>query len=129
MIHRFLCWFLALLLGAGAVTGQTTPADKIRQQVGKIGVLGNITVDVRRGPVYYGSVSRIGADDFSINEVDQRGEITVSYSDVKRVRADYGTTRNIRGQRIHPHTRLIVMLAVVGGLLALVFVAVAADKS
>jgi len=129
MIRRFSCWFLALLLGAGAITGQTTQADKIRQQVGKIGVPGNITVDARGGPVYYGSVSRIGADDFSINEVDQRREITLRYSGVKRVRADYGTTRNIRGQRIHPHTGLVVMLAVVGGLLTLAFVAVASDKS
>ena len=50
MIRRSLCWFLALLLWAGAGAGQTTQADKIRQQVGKIGVLGNITVDVSGGP-------------------------------------------------------------------------------
>ena len=129
MIQRFLCWFLALMLVVGAATGQTPQADKIRQQLGKIGVLGNITVSVANGPEYHGSVSRIGADDFAINEVDQRREIPLRYSDVKKVRADYGTTRNIRGQRIHPHTRLIVTLAVVGGLLALVFIAVAADKS
>ena len=92
-------------------------------------MLGNITVDVKGSPEYYGSVSRIGADDFSLNEIDQRREITLGYSEVKGVRADYGTTRNIRGRRIHPRTRLIVMLAVVGGLLTLVFVAVASDKS
>lgn len=129
MPRRFLCWFLALVLAAGAASGQTPQADKIRQQVGKIGVLGNITVNVRGGPEYYGSVSRIGSDDFSINEVDQRREITLRYSEVKRVRADYGTSRNIYGRRIHPRTKLIVMLAVVGGLLTLVFVAVASDKS
>ena len=74
-------------------------------------------------------MSRIGSDDFSINEVDQRLEITVRYGEVKRVCAGYGSSRNIRGQRIHPRTRWIVMLAVVGGLLTLVFVAVASDKS
>jgi hypothetical protein len=129
MTRRFLSWLLALLLVAGAATGQTPQADKIRQQVGKIGVLGNITVSVAKGPEYYGSVSRIGADDFAINEVDQGREITLRYSEVKRVRADYGTTRNIYGRRIHPRTRLIVALAVVGGLLTLVFVALANDKS
>jgi len=81
------------------------------------------------GAEYYGSVGRIGADDFTINEVDQRREITLRYNEVTNVRADYGTTRNIYGRRIHPHTKLIVTLAVVGGLIALVFVAVAADKS
>lgn len=128
MTYRFLCWFLTLVLG-GTASGQTPRADKIRQQVGKIGVLGKITVSVINGPEYYGSVSRIGADDFAINEVDQRREITLRYSEVKRVRTDYGTTRNIYGRRIHPRTRLIVTLAVLGGLLTLVFVAVANDKS
>ena len=113
----------------GAAPGQTPQTDKIRQQVGKIGVLGNLTVSMIGGTDYYGSVSRIDTDDFSINEVDQRREVTVRYSEVKKVRVDYGTTRNIRGQRIHPHTKLIVALAVVGGLLALVFIAVASDKS
>ncbi len=129
MPRRFLCWFLALVLMAGATLAQPPQGDKIRQQVGRIGVLGTITVDVRGGPRYYGSVSRIGSDDFSIDEVDLRREITLRYNEVKRVRADYGATRNIRGQRIHPRTRLIVMLAVVGGLLAVVFIAVASDKS
>jgi len=118
-----------MMLFAGAAVGQGAQAAKIRQQVGKIGVLGNVTVSIVNGPEYYGSISRIGADDFSIHEVDQRREIVVRYSEVRRVREGYGTTRNIRGQRIHPRTKLIVTLAVVGGLLALVFIAVASDKS
>ena len=129
MPRRFLCGFLTMMLFAGAAVGQGAQAAKIRQQVGKIGVLGNVTVSIVNGPEYYGSISRIGADDFSINEVDQRREIVVRYSEVRRVREGYGTTRNIRGQRIHPRTKLIVTLPVVGGLLALVFIAVASDKS
>ena len=41
----------------------------------------------------------------------------------------YGSTRNIRGQPIHPRTKPIVTLAAVGRLLALVIAAVASDKS
>src|SRR5260370_16085347 len=119
MPRRFLCGFLTMMLFDGAAVGQGPQAAKIRQQVGKIGVLGNVTVSIVNGPEYHGSISRIGADDFSINEVDQRREIVVRYSEVRRVREGYGTTRNIRGQRIHPRTKLIVTLAVVGGLLAL----------
>ena len=126
MTRQVLCWILTMALVAGPAFGQ---ADKIRQQVDKIGLLGNITVSATGGAEYYGSVNRIGADDFSINEVDQRREITLRYNEVKRVRPGYGTSRNIQGQRIHPRTTLIVTLAVVGGLLALVFVAVASDKS
>ena len=129
MLRRFLCWVLTMMLFAGAAAGQGAQAAKIRQQVGKIGVLGNVAVSIVNGPEYYGSISRIGADDFSINEVDQRREIVIRYSEVRSVREGYGATRNIRGQRIHPRTKLIVTVAAVGGLLALVFIAVASDKS
>ncbi len=107
MPRRFLCWFLTMMLFAGAAVGQGAQAAKIRQQVGKIGVLGNVTVSIVNGPEYYGSISRIGADDFSINEVDQRREIVVRYSEVRRVREGYGTTRNIRGQLLR--RRLLVL--------------------
>jgi hypothetical protein len=101
MPRRFLSWFVTIMLFAGAAVGQGPQAAKIRQQVGKIGVLGNITVSIANGPEYYGSIGRIGADDFSINEVDEHREIMIRYNEVRKVREGYGTTRNIRGQRIH----------------------------
>jgi len=128
LLRRCLAWIVAVLLVTPA-SAQNAQTDRMRERIGKIGVLGNVTVSVSRGPEYYGSISRIGTDDFSLNEVDQRREITLRYSDLKRVREGYGTRRNLRGQRIHPRTKLIVTLAVVGGLIALVFIAVASDKS
>src|ERR1035437_3101491 len=115
MIRSFLCLTLALLLFASSAAGQNPQTDKIRQQVGRVGVLGNVTVSLIGGPEYYGSVSRIGAEDFSINEVDQRREIAIRYADVGRVRQGYGTTRNIRGHGIRPRTELIVSLAGIAG--------------
>ena len=50
MPRRFLCWFLAMVLMAGAASAQTPQADRIRQQVGKTGVLGNLTCSGRGGP-------------------------------------------------------------------------------
>jgi hypothetical protein len=129
MPRHFLCWLLVLLLFAGSTAAQPPQAEKIRQQVGKIGVLGTITVSMPRDVEYYGTVRRIGADDFSMDEIDQQREITLRYADVRKVRRGYGTTRNIYGRRIHPRTRLIVTLAVIGGLLTLVFIAVASDHS
>ena len=119
----------ALLMVCGVVIAQPAQTDKIRQQISKIGIQGNITVYVSNGQEFYGSVSRIGTDDFSVDEVDQRREVRLRYDDVKKVRGGYGTGRAINGKRIHPKKRLWVMVAVVGGLLTLVFVAVASDKS
>jgi hypothetical protein len=59
-----------LILCATNLTAQTRQADKVREQVGKIGTLGTITVYMPDGHEYYGSVRRIGADDFSVDEVD-----------------------------------------------------------
>ena len=88
----------------------------------------------RRGSSYTLMVCRgkgdgEGSSDVSDSRIPSVVSRVLRYGDVKRVRADYGASRNIRGQRIHPHTKLIVMLAVVGGLLTLAFVAVASDKS
>jgi hypothetical protein len=127
--RRFVSVAQILLLACGSLAGQISPAEKARQDVGKIGLQGNITVYMPNGQEYYGSVSRIGADDFSVDEVDQHREIALRYGEVKKVRSGYGTGRAINGKRIHPRKRLWVMVAVVGGLLTLVFVAVASDKS
>jgi hypothetical protein len=117
------------LLIALQLSAQPSPAEKIRQQVGKIGNLNNVTISMRDGHEYYGLITQVGQAEFSVNEVDLNREITLRYQDVKKVREGYGTTRNIYGRRIHPRTKLIVTMAVVGSLLALVFVAVAGDKS
>ena len=85
---------------------------------------------MRDGHEYYGSVGRIDAADFTVNEVDQAARTDAPLSGyVSKVRSGYGNTRNVYGQRIHPRTKLIVTLAVVGGLLALVLIAVASDHS
>jgi hypothetical protein len=119
-----------LLLGSAASFAQTSQAAKIQQQVRKIGLQGNTTVYMPDGHEYYGSIGRIGRDDFAVNDVDLRREVTLRYVEVKKVRSGYGTIgRTITGKRVHPRKRLWVTLAVVGGLLTLVFVAVASDKS
>ena len=129
-MRRFISWIQILLLSCSATFAQTSPAAKIQQQVQKIGLQGNITVYMPDGHEYYGSVGRIGADDFAVNEVDLKREVTVRYSEVKKVRSGYGGPgRTINGKRVHPRTKLWVTLGVVGGLLTLVFVAVANDKS
>jgi len=119
---------MALLL-VQSLAAQTSPVEKIRQQVGKIGNLGNVTVSMRDGHEYYGWIIQVAGEDFSIIEVDLKREISLRYHDVKKVREGYGTSRNLYGRRIHPRTQLIVTLAVVGGLFAFVFAVVASDKS
>ena len=80
------------------------------------------------GSEYYGNLKSIDPDSFTIREVDLKREVTLRYVDVKNVLKGYGG-RGFGGRRVYPRRNLIAGLAIVGGLLVLVFVAVAADKS
>ena len=73
LLRRCLAWIVAVLLVTPA-SAQNAQADRMRERIGKIGVLGNVTVSVSRGPEYYGSISRIGSDDFSLNESISAGK-------------------------------------------------------
>ncbi len=129
-MRRSISLIQILLLSSGASFAQASQAAKIQQQIRKIGLQGNITVYMPDGQEYYGSIGRIGTDDFAVHEVDLKREVTLRYVEVKKVRSGYGTFgRTLNGKRVHPRTRLWVMLSVVGGLVTLVFVAVASDKS
>lgn len=59
--RRFFAVVQILLLTCGGLWAQSSPAEKARQDVGKIGLQGNITVYMPNGQEYYGSVSQIGA--------------------------------------------------------------------
>jgi hypothetical protein len=127
MLNRAWSCVLVLLLVDGGVA-QTSQGEKVHAQVGKIGALGNITVYMPSGEQYYGTIRRIEAAAFTIDEVDQRREITLRYDEVKKVRNGYGTGHAINGKRIHPHTRLIVACAVIGGLLFITMIALVSDR-
>ena len=128
-VWKVTAWTQIVIFCAASAAAQSPQANRIHQQVDRIGALGTITVNLRDGHEYYGTVSRIDAAEFTVNEVDLGREITLRYQEVSRVRSGYGETRNIYGRRIHPRTKLIVTLAVVGGLLAVVFIALATDHS
>ena len=125
----FIVWTQIIFLLIGSASAQTPPADRIRQDVGKIGVLGEITVYVKDGREFYGSVGRIGPDDFTVADVDQKRDVTLRFDEVRKIAKGYGRGHTITGRRIPPKRKLITTLIVVGGLLTLVIVAVATDRS
>lgn len=99
-------------------------AEKIREQVGKIGVMGPVTVNTRDGSQYCGHVQRIDGTTFSVDEVDLKHSLALSYEDIQKVREGYGR-KGFGGRRVHPRTNLIAGICIVSGLLAVVLIAVA----
>ncbi len=127
---------LALIAGNNRLAWGQTPsanpplspqAEKVKEQVEKIGSAKALTVILPSGDEYYGTVSKIGATEFAIAEVDLKQIITLKYSEVKKVLKGYGG-KSFTGKRVHQRRSLIVGIAVVGGLIALVFVAATQTK-
>jgi hypothetical protein len=126
---------LALLLVHPARTqppGQLPPlapaAAEIRAKVQALPIGGKLTVNMSNGTQYCGNLRSIEGETFSVREVDLKTVVTVRYEDVERVRKDYGRP-GFGARRVHPRTNRIAMIAILGGLLALVFAVVVSDKS
>lgn len=134
MKHPLLIIIVALALIAGhnrLAFGQTPSAnpplspqaEKIKKDVEKIGSAKALTVILPSGDEYCGTVSKIDATEFAIAEVDLKQIITLKYSEVKKVLKGYGGKNSFTGKRVHARRSLIAGIAVVGGLMALVFIA------
>ena len=88
-------------------------AEKIKLKVQDLGMSTRITVIMKNGKQYYGSVAQIGDDSFQVLEVDQRQLITIAYKDAKKVWFDYGNPNPFTGRRWNPKWGRIALLGVI----------------
>lgn len=73
--------------------------DKLKRVVNKVGVGRRITVFLKNGDDLHGTVSRVGAEDFDVAEVDLKELITVRYEFVEKAREGYGGINLLTGRR------------------------------
>ena len=101
---------------------QNTPSkvQKMKDQVQKVGVAGDVTVRLLTGKEYYGSITDIEPDSFEIAEVDLKQRMTFDYKDVKKVRKGYGDRYWLTGKRLSPRAEVIITIAVLGSIITLV---------
>ena len=76
--------------------------EKLKRVVNKVGVGHRITVFLKNGEDLHGTVSRIGAEDFDVAEVDLKQLITVRYEFTEKVREGYGNINLFTGRRTSP---------------------------
>ncbi|MBD0369274.1 MAG: hypothetical protein ICV60_00355 [Pyrinomonadaceae bacterium] len=114
--------------GASSNAGQTATAPaplddkarKIRRMVQKIGVAGRLTLYLKNGEEFYGSVVSYDEESLRIAEIDLKQVVTVQYRNIKRIREDYGKRDPLTGQRSNPPKGFKIGLSV-----GLLFVALA----
>jgi len=121
---------LLLMLGVTTVTvAQTTPpfldkeAARIREKIEDLGVGHRLTVKLKNGDHYHGTISKIDSTSFEIAEVDLAQVVKFQYAEIKSLYGSYGE-KNVFGKRPNPKTGIIVGAAVLGGLMLLVALSV-----
>ena len=102
--------------------------QRIRERVANVSIGGRMTVKTLDGRELHGSLSGIEPESFALREVDLGTTLTLRYDDVQSVERNYGR-KGFQGHRVSPRKSLIAGILIAGGLLALVFIALASDKS
>ena len=103
-------------------------AQRAMQQVNRIPINGKLTVRKADGVEYHGRLQAVGRDDFHLREVDLKQDLAIRYDEVDTVSRDYGG-KGIGGKRVNPRRSRIIGAAIIGGLIVVLAVALAKDKS
>jgi hypothetical protein len=104
--------------------------EKLKRVVDKVGVGHRITVFLKNGEDLHGTVSRIGAEDFDVAEVDLKQLITVRYEFVEKVREGYGNVNLFTGKRRSPRkgTEIGIFAGLMFVVIALPLIAISGMK-
>jgi hypothetical protein len=104
-------------------TSSAEAAEKIWEQVFKLGVGHDVTVKTVSGASYHGQISRIADNEFEIREVDLKQTVRWYYSEVQSVRGDY-SSKNVFGKRHNPRYDKVITAGGVGGIMLLILLSV-----
>ena len=128
----FIALCLVMLLMRPAAAQPPAPlsaaAERIRDRISRIPIGGRMTVKMLDGRELHGHLAAIDPETFELREVDLKTRLTIRYEEVAGVENDYGG-KGFGGRRLSPRRSRIVFLILVAGLLTVLFVALAADRS
>jgi hypothetical protein len=118
------------MLGITTVTlAQTTPpfldkdAARIRQKIEDLGVGHRLTVKLKNGDYYHGTISKMDPASFEMAEVDLAQVVKFQYAEIKSLYGSYGE-KNVFGKRPNPKTGIYVFAGVMAGLIVAVALAI-----
>jgi hypothetical protein len=103
--------------------------EKIRRGIQKIGIGSPATLYLKSGDELHGTISQYDLDTVHIAEVDRRQNISVNFTDIRKIRSGLGNVNVFTGQRVtRPHKLRIAALFAVTALLALPVIILATAK-
>ena len=128
--------FIALLCVFGLTTttiAQTSPpfldkdAARIREKIEDLGVGHRLTVKMKNGDYYHGTVSKVDPAGFEMAEVDLAQVVKFQYAEIKSLYGSYGE-KNLFGKRPNPKKSGFIALGVLAGVLLVPILIVATAR-
>jgi hypothetical protein len=129
MLRRSLIALLLMLAVTTVAAAQTTPpfldkdAARIRQKIEDLGVGHRLTVKMKNGDYYHGTISKMDSASFEMAEVDLAQVVKFQYAEIKSLYGSYGE-KNVFGKRPNPKTGIFVFAGVMAGLMVAVALAI-----
>ena len=125
----------ALLIPLLALTGtaqQVAPLSKnaaaVKRKADTLRLHAPISVIPIHGEEEYGNFLSSDAEEFAFYDVDRKTEVTLKYADVRKIKDGYGGYNSVRGRHTDRTKTIIVVVAVIGGLGALIGAAASAKN-
>jgi hypothetical protein len=129
MLGRSRIALLLMLAVTTVASAQTTPpfldkdAARIRQKIEDLGVGHRLTVKMKNGDYYHGTISKMDGASFEMAEVDLAQVVKFQYAEIKSLYGSYGE-KNVFGKRPNPKTGIYVFAGVMAGLIVVVALAI-----
>jgi len=133
MLRRSLIALILILAVVTVASAQTTPpfldkdAARIREKIEDLGVGHRLTVKLKNGDYYHGTISKMDSASFEMAEVDLAQVVKFQYAEIKSLYGSYGE-KNVFGKRPNPKTSSYVALGALIGVLLVPILIVATAK-
>jgi cellobiose phosphorylase len=115
---------LIFALSQASIAQQTTPLSKseaaVKQKVEKLSPHAPISVVQFHAEEEFGTFVSSDQAGFTFYDIDRRTNVTVRFSDVRKIKDGYGGYNSIQRRHTDRTKSIVIILIVVGGLAALI---------
>jgi hypothetical protein len=111
-----------------APTSLSKRALAIKHKVDSLAPHSPISVILVQGEEKYGDFLANDQEGFTFHDIDRKADITLKYSDVRKVKNGYGGYNSARGKHTDRRKALVITAVVLGGIGALIGAAAAAKN-
>jgi hypothetical protein len=106
----------------------STHAQKVQTKIDGVSAGAPLTVILQDKTEFHGNLLSSDHAGFALDEIDLKKQIHVRYEDVKKLRNGYGGMNHATGRHVDPVRSKVIVIAVVGGVIAVLIAALATDK-